>query len=81
MTITLNSEQERIIEEEIRSGHFRTPAEVLDHALASLREKGSETAKPVQNRRSLAEVLRDSPFAGSELDLDRQKDFPRPVDL
>jgi Arc/MetJ-type ribon-helix-helix transcriptional regulator len=39
MNITLNPEQERIIAEEIRSGHFHTPDEVLDQALAALREK------------------------------------------
>jgi Arc/MetJ-type ribon-helix-helix transcriptional regulator len=39
MTITLKPEQERIIQEEIQSGHFRTPEEVLDHALAVLREQ------------------------------------------
>ena len=39
MTIELKPEQERIIQEEIRSGHFHTPDEVLDRALAALREK------------------------------------------
>jgi Arc/MetJ-type ribon-helix-helix transcriptional regulator len=39
--ITLKPEHERIIQEEIQSGHFRSPDEVLDHALAALREKES----------------------------------------
>lgn len=39
MTIELKPEQERIIQQEIQSGHFRTPDEVLDHALAALRDK------------------------------------------
>ena len=30
---------------------------------------------------NLADLLLDSPFAGSELDLERVRDFPRPVDL
>ena len=36
MTITLNPEQERVINDEIKSGRFRTPDEVVDHALAAL---------------------------------------------
>jgi Arc/MetJ-type ribon-helix-helix transcriptional regulator len=39
MTIELKPEQERIIQDEIRRGHFRTAEEVIDHALAALREK------------------------------------------
>ena len=39
MTITLKPEQERIIQTEIQRGHFRSPDEVLDHALAALQEK------------------------------------------
>lgn len=31
------------MQDEIRSGHFRSPDEVLDHALAALREKGQKT--------------------------------------
>ena len=41
MTIELKPEQERIIQEEIRSGHFHNAEEVLDYALAALREKNS----------------------------------------
>ena len=33
MTIDLKPEQERIIQAEIASGHFRDPQEVIDHAL------------------------------------------------
>ena len=39
MTITLKPEQERIIDEEIKSGHFNSADEVLDQALVALREK------------------------------------------
>jgi Arc/MetJ-type ribon-helix-helix transcriptional regulator len=38
MTIPLKPEQERIIQEEIQEGRFHSPDEVLDHALAALRE-------------------------------------------
>ena len=41
MTITLNPEQERVINDEIKSGRFRTPDEVVDQALAALHRLGA----------------------------------------
>lgn len=79
MTINLKPEQERIIEQEIRNGHFRNADEVLDHALAALLEK--EQAAYGRPPKNLADVLSMAPFAGSELKLERQKDYPRPLDL
>jgi Arc/MetJ-type ribon-helix-helix transcriptional regulator len=82
MTIQLKPEQERIIQEEIERGRFRSPDEVLDHALAALREKESPLqAEPKRPRRNLADVLSEPPFAGSELNLERIRDYPRPLDL
>ena len=81
MTIQLNPEQVRIIEQEIRSGHFRDAAEVLDHALSALLEKESKSQTPAKPRRNLVDVLSEPPFAGSELNLERQKDYPRSLNL
>ncbi len=80
MTIDLKPEQERIIRTEIARGHFRNAEDVLDHALATLQEKEhkEETKAP---RKNLAQFLLESPFAGAELNLERQKDYGRPVDL
>jgi Arc/MetJ-type ribon-helix-helix transcriptional regulator len=80
MTINLKPEQERIIQEEIASGHYRNPDEVLDRALAALREKehGRQAAGP---RKNLAQFFMESPLAGAELNLERQKDYGRPFDL
>lgn len=78
MTIELKPDQERIIQEEIRSGHFRSPNEVIDHALAGLRGKNPQPKKP---RRNLADVLSEPPFAGSELNLERIRDYPGPLNL
>jgi Arc/MetJ-type ribon-helix-helix transcriptional regulator len=76
MTIDLKPEQERIIQAELDSGHFRSPDEVLDHALAALREKEHKrrTATP---RRNLAQFLMESPLAGAELNLERERDYGR----
>ena len=78
MTIYLKPEQERIIQAEIARGHFRNAEEVLDHVLAALREKElqREAAAP---RKNLAQFLMESPFAGAELNLERQKDYRRRI--
>ncbi len=39
MNIHLTPEQERIVNDELKSGHFESPEEVIAHALAALREK------------------------------------------
>jgi Arc/MetJ-type ribon-helix-helix transcriptional regulator len=80
MTINLKPEQERIIQAEIASGHFRTPDEVLDHALAALQEK-EHSRKARAPRKNLAQFLMESPLAGAELNMERQKDYRRPIDL
>lgn len=80
MTITLKPEQERIIRAEIESGRFRSPDEVLDHALTALKEKEHNRKGPTQ-RKNLAQFLMESPLAGAELDLERQKDDGRFIEL
>ena len=81
MTIELKPEQERIIREEIQSGHFRSAEEVLDHALAALREKKSLDSGSIRPRKNLAQFLMESPLAGSGLDLTRDKDPGRDIEL
>jgi putative addiction module CopG family antidote len=39
MNISLTPEQERIVKEELKSGHFSSPEEVIGEALQVLREK------------------------------------------
>ena len=82
MTIELKPEQERIIHEEIRNGHFRNADEVLDHALAALLEKNSSLkSEPKKPRKNFAQFLMESPLAGSGLDLERDKDQGRDIEL
>ena len=80
MTIKLKPEQERIIQAEIASGHFRSADEVLDHALAALK-KGKPNRQSGTRQKNLAQFLMESPLAGAELNLERQKDYGRPIDL
>jgi len=84
MTVELKPETERLVREEIRSGLFHSIDEVIVQAVYALREKSSlaqiadSGARP---RKKLYDLLRQAPFAGSKLNLERQKDFPRPIDL
>lgn len=90
MTIQLTPEDERLIQERLRSGAFHSVAEVIHHALVSSSfPKGAPApaaAVPAARastkpRKNLVDVLSEPPFAGSELNLERITDCPRPLDL
>ncbi len=84
MTVVLKPETERLVQEEMRSGHVHSVDELIVHGVRALREKhhGQQTAGHQREpRKNLADFLLDSPFAGSEIDLERQQDYGRPVDL
>jgi len=60
MTIDLTPEQEKIIKDELKSGHFRTAQEVITGALRALREKERslrETTARVAQREAVREML------------------------
>jgi hypothetical protein len=85
MTVELKPETERLVREELRSGHVETVDELIVHGVHALREKSkaaqAATVPPRSPRKNLADFLSESPFAGSEIDLERQQDYGRPVDL
>ena len=85
MTVELKPETERLVQEELRSGHVQSVDELIVYGVEALREK-SKVAQvaptpPRKPRKNLADFLSESPFAGSEIDLERQQDYGRPVDL
>jgi Arc/MetJ-type ribon-helix-helix transcriptional regulator len=49
MTIHLTPEQEKIVNEELESGHFRTAEELISQALRALRVTGTPSAKSGNN--------------------------------
>jgi Arc/MetJ-type ribon-helix-helix transcriptional regulator len=49
MNINLTPEQVKIIEDELKTGHFRTAEEVIGRALADLREKEQSSAGIASN--------------------------------
>ena len=56
MTINLTPEQERIVNEAVRSGHFRSPEEVIANALATLRQIDPASISSDDNGNSNAAV-------------------------
>jgi hypothetical protein len=79
MTVELKPETERLVQEEIQKGNVHTVDELIVRGVRALRE-GTAIA-PREPRQNLADFLMQSPFAGSELVIERQKDPDRPVDL
>ena len=80
----LKPETERLVQEEIRRGHFHSVDDVIVQGVYALREKSHVEQAAVATprpRKKLYDLLTQPPFAGSELNLERQKDYPRPVDL
>jgi hypothetical protein len=77
-------ELERLMEDEALRSHSESVEELLTEAIQSLREKqpfsasGSAFPRP---RKNLAQFLLESPFASSDLDLERKQDYGRPIEL
>lgn len=78
----LKPETEQLVQEEISSGHFHSVDELITEGVYAWREKhqllDSTPREPLKN---LADFLLESPFAGSDLDLERERDYGRPLDL
>jgi Arc/MetJ-type ribon-helix-helix transcriptional regulator len=82
MTVELKPETQQLVQEEISSGHFHSVDELIKEGVYAWREKhqvgAAASREPLKN---LADFLLESPFAGSDLDLERERDYGRPVDL
>jgi len=83
MTIELRPDQERIIQEQLASGRFRSVDEILDTALSNLpndAQSGAAAGSGVVGRqrpagqKSLAQLFAESPFKGLELEFERDSD-------
>jgi Arc/MetJ-type ribon-helix-helix transcriptional regulator len=60
MTIHLTPEQEKIVKEELESGHFRTAEELISHALKALRTSAFSSKGGLGNggrREAVSEML------------------------
>jgi Arc/MetJ-type ribon-helix-helix transcriptional regulator len=85
MTIDIKPETQELVQEEIRRGHFRSVDEIIVEGVTARREKhhvqSTALAPARAPRRNLADFLLESPFHGSELQIERQRDYPRDIDL
>jgi len=82
MTIELKPETELLLREEIRNGRVVSVDELIVFGVRAVREQSKAAGlSPQPPRKRLYDLLTQPPFAGSELDLERVKDFPRSVDL
>jgi Arc/MetJ-type ribon-helix-helix transcriptional regulator len=80
MTIEIQPETERLVREEIRSGHFESVDDLIVSGLRAWREQNSSPAEAMQ-RVPLSEFFRKSPLVGLELVLERDADSSRDVGL
>ena len=81
MTVELKPETERLVQEEIRSGHVHSVDELIVYGVRALREKHQAEPSALKPRKKLYDLLTQPLFAGSELTIERQKDYPRPIEL
>ena len=78
----LKPETARLVQEEIKRGHFHTVDELIVQSVHAWREKHQrEKPRARKPKKNFAQFLLDSPLPGSGLKLERQKDYPRPIDL
>ena len=80
MTIELKPEDQKLIEEKLRSGAFHSVEEVIHRALVSLPtpEAAAEKKQPTKN---LVELFAESPLKGLDLNLERDPDYGRDIEL
>lgn len=76
MMIELKPEDEKLIEEKLRSGAFRSVEEVIHRALVSM-----PTPEPKQPTKNLVELFAESPLKGLDLNLERDSDYGRDIEL
>ena len=81
MSIEIKPETERLVQEEIQNGHFRSVDEIIIEGVQARQQK--QPAKPARanDRTTLSEFLLNSPLAGSELNIERDKNPGRTVQL
>ncbi|MDQ2711241.1 MAG: hypothetical protein M3Y24_03215 [Acidobacteriota bacterium] len=83
MTIEIHQpELEALIQQRMESGAFRNVEDVLIQALKSLPDaQGQQKPMTGSSKKNFAQFLMESPLPGSGLNLDRAKDYPRPLEL
>jgi Arc/MetJ-type ribon-helix-helix transcriptional regulator len=81
MTIELKPEDEALIRERLQTGDGASIEEVVHRALVAWAGSEHQSPRLRQRTKTLSEFLMDSPLAGSELNLQRDRDPGRTVEL
>jgi len=79
--VELKPDTERLVQEEIRQGHFHSVDELIVEGVNAWREKHQVEPSTPKARKKLYDLLTQPPFAGSELTIERQQDRPRSIDM
>ena len=81
MSIEIKPETERLVQEEIQKGHFHSVDEIIIEGVQARQQK--QPAKPARanDRTTLSEFLLNSPLGASELNIERDKNPGRTVQL
>ena len=80
ITLSLNAEVERNLAARARARGLSL-GEYLQELAAREAGLSGDVEQPPKQFDNLSDFLLNSPFAGANLDLERPKDDPRPVDL
>ena len=80
-TVVVHMPPDLLAEAQQAASEEHRPADELvsDAVRLYLRERRPRANAP--REKSLAQFLMDSPLAGANLDLERRKEFPRPIEL
>jgi Arc/MetJ-type ribon-helix-helix transcriptional regulator len=82
MIIDISPETERVVREELRSGHFQSVDDLILSGIQAWREKNSTTPTATEApEKNLVEFFRNSPLVGLELEFERDKDSGRDIVL
>jgi Arc/MetJ-type ribon-helix-helix transcriptional regulator len=81
MSIKIKPETERLVQEELKKGHFHSVDEIIIEGVQARRQKQPAKQVGANDRITLSEFLLNSPLAGSELNIERDKDPGRTVRL
>lgn len=81
MTIELKPEDEKLVEEKLRSGVFHSAEEVIHCALVAL-PIPTPRSESQQRKKNLVELFAESPLKGLDLNLERDPDdYGREIEI